>query len=73
MTSPHHGQEIEPVVPNFDRFYEQERQLPQHDLNTPYPEGKNGRYLYVSNQHKGKRIRTVSSPRLTLESRAWVE
>ena len=54
MSLPDQLQKSEPLVPNFERFYEQEDQLPQHDPELPYPEGKLGRYLYVSNQHWGE-------------------
>lgn len=39
--------------PTFDRFYELERHYPQHDPSLPPPEGENGRYVWVSNQHWG--------------------
>jgi hypothetical protein len=36
--------------PTYRRFRAQEASLPQHNLELPYPEGKNGRYVKFSNQ-----------------------
>jgi hypothetical protein len=36
--------------PTYRRFRAQETSLPQHNLELPYPEGKNGRYVKFSNQ-----------------------
>ncbi|KAJ7247589.1 hypothetical protein C8J57DRAFT_1080775 [Mycena rebaudengoi] len=36
--------------PTYRRFRAQEASLPQHSLELPYPEGKNGRYVKFSNQ-----------------------
>jgi hypothetical protein len=38
--------------PNWDKVYEWEWKLPQHNLDLPYPEGKTGRYVKFSNQIK---------------------
>ena len=34
----------------WDKLYEWEDNLPQHDLNLPSPEGSEGRYVSFSNQ-----------------------
>jgi hypothetical protein len=34
----------------FSRLRELERQLPQHDLQLPFPEGGQGRFVRFSNQ-----------------------
>jgi len=36
--------------PQYERLYEWEKNLPQHDLNLPYPEGRTGRYVNFANQ-----------------------
>ena len=36
--------------PKYERLYEWEKNLPQHDLDLPYPEGKTGRYVKFTNQ-----------------------
>lgn len=36
-------------LPTYDDIYEMERNLPQHDLALPFPEGKTGRYVKFSN------------------------
>jgi hypothetical protein len=40
-------------LPHYARFFKDEQNLPQHELSLPSPEGKDGRYLWVSNQHSG--------------------
>ena len=35
---------------NWDKLYKWEDELPQHDVNLPFPEGKEGRYVYFRNQ-----------------------
>ena len=35
---------------NWDKLYKWEDELPQHDVNLPFPEGKEGRYVYFHNQ-----------------------
>ena len=42
------------LPPDYSRFYELERNYPQHDASLPYPEGQNGRFLWVNNQHWGE-------------------
>ncbi|KAH8119774.1 hypothetical protein DFH11DRAFT_1685277 [Phellopilus nigrolimitatus] len=41
------------IPPTFDRFYQLERDYPQHDVTLPFPEGENGRFIWISNQHFG--------------------
>ncbi|KAK7037689.1 hypothetical protein VNI00_010915 [Paramarasmius palmivorus] len=36
--------------PHYDLIRDYEKNLPQHDLNLPFPEGKTGRYVKFSNQ-----------------------
>ena len=36
--------------PKYERLYEWEKNLPQHNLDLPYPEGRTGRYVKFSNQ-----------------------
>lgn len=52
-------QEEEVKLPTYERFYEMERNYPQHDKNLPYPEGENGRFVWVSNQHWGMYLRPL--------------
>ena len=35
---------------NWDKLYKWEDELPQHDVDLPFPEGKTGRYVYFNNQ-----------------------
>jgi hypothetical protein len=35
--------------PRFCEWHDQEKRLPQHDLDLPYPQGREGRYLRFSN------------------------
>ncbi len=35
--------------PLYKEYYKYERNLPQHDLSLPFPEGATGRYLYPAN------------------------
>jgi hypothetical protein len=35
---------------NWDRLYKWEDDLPQHDVDLPFPEGGTGRYVYFKNQ-----------------------
>ena len=53
-------QEEDVELPTYERFYEMERNYPQHDKSLPYPEGENGRFVWVSNQHWGEQF-SVSS------------
>lgn len=39
--------------PTFDRYYDMERAYPQHNASLPFPEGENGRFMWVSNPHWG--------------------
>ena len=41
------------LPPFFREFYETELALPQHDESLPYPEGRNGRFLWINNQSGG--------------------
>ncbi|KAI9432216.1 hypothetical protein H4582DRAFT_1122671 [Lactarius indigo] len=36
--------------PRFYQWHEREKQLPQHDPDLPYPQGREGRYIRFSNQ-----------------------
>jgi len=36
--------------PSWEKLQQWERDLPQHNLELPYPEGKNGRYVKFDNQ-----------------------
>jgi hypothetical protein len=44
--------ESQAIIPNFERFFEQEHTYPQHGYGNPGRDGR--RYLYVSNQHWGE-------------------
>src|SRR5438270_6542082 len=35
---------------DWQRLHKWEDELPQHDADLPYPEGKTGRYVYFKNQ-----------------------
>ncbi len=39
--------------PNWDKLYKWEDDLPQHNVDLPFPEGKEGRYVYFANQIQG--------------------
>ena len=36
--------------PRFYEWHDREKRLPQHDVNLPYPQGREGRYIRFSNQ-----------------------
>ncbi|KAI0360624.1 hypothetical protein OH77DRAFT_704927 [Trametes cingulata] len=38
-----------PLPPLYSRFHEAELALPQHNVSLPFPEGREGRYLWVAN------------------------
>jgi hypothetical protein len=47
----HKYNEVLPTLPSFfRRYYEKELALPQHNEHLPFPEGENGRFLWVENQ-----------------------
>ena len=39
--------------PRFYEWHDREKSLPQHDLNLPYPQGREGRYIRFTNQVTG--------------------
>ncbi|KAI0270423.1 hypothetical protein BC834DRAFT_967222 [Gloeopeniophorella convolvens] len=41
--------ELGPLPPRFYEWHEREKQLPQHNADLPYPQGKHGRYVRFSN------------------------
>ena len=46
----------QPIIfppPTYSSVYDLERNLPQHNLDLPYPEGRTGRYVKFSNQIAG--------------------
>lgn len=64
------------IPPTYERFYELERAYPQHDESLPWPEGENGRYLWVSNQHWGEHSTSLIVfflAGLCSRKRSWVE
>ena len=36
--------------PRFYEWHDREKRLPQHDINLPYPQGREGRYIRFTNQ-----------------------
>lgn len=40
--------------PLYEKYHARELALPQHNLDLPYPEGRNGKYLYVSSHLDGE-------------------
>lgn len=42
-----------PGLPAYERIIQLERDLPQHNMSLPYPEGRHGRYVRFSNQRRG--------------------
>ena len=42
---------LPPMPPTYDHYYEMELRYPQHNESLPSPEGREGRFLYISNQH----------------------
>lgn len=48
-------QHTEPTLPpTYQKWHEQELELPQHNTSLPFPEGATGRYLYFSNRYIGQ-------------------
>lgn len=41
-----------PYPPTYKKLRQYEDNLPQHNLDLPFPEGRNGRYVKFSNQAK---------------------
>lgn len=39
-----------PPPPTYERLRQWEANLPQHNLDLPFPEGRTGRYVRFSNQ-----------------------
>jgi hypothetical protein len=39
--------------PNWDKLYKWEDDLPQHNVDLPFPEGNEGRYVYFANHIHG--------------------
>jgi hypothetical protein len=51
LTAPHrHLSSGLEQPPKYEFLYEWERNLPQHDIDLPYPEGRTGRYVMFRNQ-----------------------
>ncbi|KAF9553966.1 hypothetical protein CPC08DRAFT_697169 [Agrocybe pediades] len=38
------------LPPTYEKLWEWEKNLPQHNLDNPYPEGRNGRYVHFKSQ-----------------------
>lgn len=49
LTDYSHGGDVA-YPPKWDKMAQWQKDLPQHDLNLPYPEGRTGRYLKFSSQ-----------------------
>lgn len=49
-----------PLPPTFEEYYALEQSYPQHNESLEFPEGREGRYLWISNQHYGERHSTTS-------------
>lgn len=47
------GGSLRSPPPTYEKMIEQERALPQHNIDLPYPEGRNGLYLKFSSQIQG--------------------
>ncbi len=39
--------------PRFYEWHDREKRLPQHDVNLPFPQGREGRYIRFANQVRG--------------------
>lgn len=46
------GGNLQTIPPTYDKIIQEEKDLPQHNLSLPFPEGKHGRYVKFSNQIK---------------------
>ena len=44
--------------PLYERYHEYEANLPQHNLDLPYPEGRDAKFLWVSNHITGACLET---------------
>lgn len=38
---------------NWDKLYKWEDEMPQHNLDLPFPEGRTGKYVFFRNQIQG--------------------
>jgi len=54
-----------PNPPRFYEWHDREKQLPQHDPNLPYPQGREGRYIHFANQGFGPYFFSVHTRVLT--------
>lgn len=52
MLTPSPDWKLSNEPPNYAKLYKWERDLPQHNLDLPYPEGRTGRYVKFTNQIK---------------------
>jgi hypothetical protein len=43
------------LPPLYERYHKYESQLPQHNLNLPYPEARNTKYIWISNHVRSMR------------------
>ena len=58
----------------FVELYEQERLMPQHNSSLPFPEGENGRFMWVSNQIWGTSVHFSHSKLMIIVLfRTWLE
>lgn len=42
------------LPPTYEHYYALERAYPQHNASLHFPEGANGRFMFVSNPHWGE-------------------
>ncbi|KAH8119783.1 hypothetical protein DFH11DRAFT_1499667 [Phellopilus nigrolimitatus] len=58
--------------PLYEKWYEMERTLPQHNEALPYPEGASGAYLYASNHVWGLGFNNALQEQLFLAHLAYI-
>jgi hypothetical protein len=57
--------------PHWKKMREYERNLPQHNLSLPFPEGRHGRYVRFNNQIRGLGWNNVLNEMCVAPSICW--
>ncbi|KZT40025.1 hypothetical protein SISSUDRAFT_1070343 [Sistotremastrum suecicum HHB10207 ss-3] len=65
------GGDLPGPPPTYERLIAAEKALPQHNLDLPFPEGRNGRYVKFTNQIKGLGWNNVMNEVLLCSHLAW--
>jgi hypothetical protein len=64
--------EVDWYPPRFYEWHDKEKQLPQHDPDLPYPQGREGRYVRFSNQVWGALSTVLQLSRLHDQAKTYI-